>query len=319
MAPEAEPEPSGLVEQAVQALVAHLEFGEADARRVTCAVALRLAEAVDRRGSAAAAGQLHIAVSHLVERPRTSLGTSWMTSAVGCTCGAWRAFSGTFSSLVTGRREMSRLYVCRRCGAMLRRRQSAPPAVSAAPRRSSRRVDAPRGTVDKHGRGDEERRPGYAPRRPTLFALSTPMVGPGSVWPDTRIVPVVRSDDPSNRGRWPRSVDPHGQALIGYFSTESAMRRSVRTIRASLSAMRFPARAAARSDIAFAAVADARASITALLARAAAAAASSAELGPGPAMCAGSRRRARDARLWPSYAITNGRFAVHARHREAPR
>jgi hypothetical protein len=56
-----------LVEQAVQALVDHLEFGEADARRVTAAVAVRLAEQVDRRGSAAAAGQLQIAMGHLTD------------------------------------------------------------------------------------------------------------------------------------------------------------------------------------------------------------------------------------------------------------
>jgi len=46
------------------------------------------------------------------------------------------------------------------------------------------------------------------PREGRRSSLSTPMAGPGSVWPDTRIVRVVRSDDPSNRGRWPRSVDP---------------------------------------------------------------------------------------------------------------
>jgi hypothetical protein len=44
------------------------EFAETDPRRVTAAVALRLAEVVDRRGTAAAAGQLQHAVSHLIER-----------------------------------------------------------------------------------------------------------------------------------------------------------------------------------------------------------------------------------------------------------
>ena len=74
MAPEAEVESPGLVEQAVQALVAHVEFGEADARRVTSAVALRLAEVVDRRGSAAAAAQLQIAISHLTDHPASDPG-----------------------------------------------------------------------------------------------------------------------------------------------------------------------------------------------------------------------------------------------------
>ena len=68
MAPGVEEE-LGAVETAVRDFVGRLEFGEADARRVTAAVAVRLAEAVDRRGSAAAAAQLRVAVSHLIERP----------------------------------------------------------------------------------------------------------------------------------------------------------------------------------------------------------------------------------------------------------
>jgi hypothetical protein len=62
------PDEPGEVEQAVRDLVDGLEFAGPDARRVTAAVAVRLAQVVDRRGSAAAAGQLQVAVGHLVER-----------------------------------------------------------------------------------------------------------------------------------------------------------------------------------------------------------------------------------------------------------
>ena len=65
-------------------------------------------------------------------------------------------------------------------------------------------------------------------------------------------------------------------------SARSALRRSVRMIRASVSVMRSPARAAARSAIAFAAVAPARASIAAPLATAAARAAANAQCDASP-------------------------------------
>jgi hypothetical protein len=66
----------GPVEQAVRALTEHLEFAEADPRRVISAVALRLAEVVDRRGSAAAAAQLSTCITHLTDAPASELGGS---------------------------------------------------------------------------------------------------------------------------------------------------------------------------------------------------------------------------------------------------
>jgi hypothetical protein len=51
-----------------------LTFADADARRVTAAVALRLAQVVDRRGSATAAGQLQIAIGHLTDHPASHPG-----------------------------------------------------------------------------------------------------------------------------------------------------------------------------------------------------------------------------------------------------
>jgi hypothetical protein len=68
------PDEPGAVEEAVLALVEGLTFADADARRVTAAVALRLAQVVDRRGSATAAGQLQIAIGHLTDHPASHPG-----------------------------------------------------------------------------------------------------------------------------------------------------------------------------------------------------------------------------------------------------